>query len=80
MLLTAPLGEKIAIQIVPKALVDSTIPGTPAGVFLLRGGVVWGAGKVTRGNVIWIPGMYSERPEDPEQIFVFPLMPSWSSH
>lgn len=60
MFLMAPLGEKTAMQIIPKALVDSTIPGTPAGVFLLGGGAVRGAGRVTGGNVIWIPGMYSE--------------------
>lgn len=56
----APLGEKTAMQITPKALVDSTIPGPRAGVFLLGGGVVRGAGRVTGGNVIWIPGMRSE--------------------
>lgn len=57
MLLVAPLGEKTAMQITPKAL---PFQGPTAGVFLLRGGVVRGTGRVTGGNVIWIPGMWSE--------------------
>lgn len=58
------------------AVVDSTIPGTQEVLFFLGEGVR--ARRVTGGNVMWIPGMYSEL-EDPEQIFIFPLMSSWSS-
>lgn len=60
MFLMAPFGGKTSMWISPKTLIDSSVPGAPAGVFRFRGRGSQGAGRVTGGNVIWIPGMYLE--------------------
>lgn len=45
------------MQINLKALGDATVPGTLAGVFLFRGGVVRRAVRVKGGNAMWLPGV-----------------------
>lgn len=59
MLLMAPLGGEISRGIITwKALMDSTIPGAPAGALLFRGRGSQGAGRVTSGNVTWVPAIH----------------------
>lgn len=65
--------------IIPKVLVDSTIPRPQQVFFSLGGGVV----RELEESQEEMSFGYQEctwRLENPEQIFVFPLMPSWSSH
>lgn len=59
MFLMAPLEGDFHVDH-PKGLGGLHHSQAPAGVFLFRGRGSQGAGRVTGGNVIWIPGMYLE--------------------
>ena len=73
MLLMEPLGDKTSLQITPKPLVDSK-----AGAFLFGGRGSQGSGRVTGGNVIWIPGMYLETRRSSANIcFSFDVLLEW---
>lgn len=76
---TALFGGKTSTRTTLKAFMDSTFQGPQQVFFSLGGGVVRELGE-SQEEMSFGYQECTWTQEGPEQIFVFPLMPFWSSH